>query len=186
MTLHLLIDKRREPVRDVVALYLTEPTPDNIARISEDVALGLYDAFHLNFTTYIPRPLLEQLARETVQKQCAQSIACVYDQYCHYVALEPQLFSLNLSNSFSLINTRTTPGSQLDAFVRTVVDGLFSVCVTLVRSCYAHTPSSQLVCSLHTRGRVVDVLWYRALCRLFDVRLLHYLLIRLQHILQIY
>ncbi len=145
VTLHLLLDKRREPVRDVAAVYLTEPTSDNITRISEDVALGLYDVYHLNFTTSIPRPLLEQLARETVEKQCVQSIASVYDQYCHYVALEPQLFSLNLSNSFSLLNTRNTPSVQLDAFVRTVVDGLFSVCVTLVRSCHAHTLRCELV-----------------------------------------
>lgn len=33
-----------------------------MARIIEDVQRGLYDSFHLNFSTHISRPLMEKLA----------------------------------------------------------------------------------------------------------------------------
>lgn len=39
-----------------------QPTEAAIARITEDVQRGLYDSFHLNFSTHLPRPLMEKLA----------------------------------------------------------------------------------------------------------------------------
>ena len=39
-----------------------QPSEAAVARIVEDVQRGLYDSFHLNFSTHLPRPLLEKLA----------------------------------------------------------------------------------------------------------------------------
>ena len=39
-----------------------QPTEAAVARIIEDVQRGLYDSFHLNFSTHLPRPLMEKLA----------------------------------------------------------------------------------------------------------------------------
>jgi hypothetical protein len=56
----------------------------------------------------------------------------VFDQFCHFVSLESHLVSLNLPNTFSLIHSKRTPEAQQEQLVHSLVDGLFSLCVTLV------------------------------------------------------
>jgi hypothetical protein len=65
VTLHMLLDAERQPIPDVPAIYFVQPSEAAVARIVQDVARGLYDAFHLNFSTHIPRPLMEKLAAGT-------------------------------------------------------------------------------------------------------------------------
>lgn len=62
VTLYFLIDKDRKPVHDVPAVYFVQPTHPNVQRIVANASNSLYDSFHLNFSSSIPRPLLEDLA----------------------------------------------------------------------------------------------------------------------------
>lgn len=66
VTLYFLIDKDRKPVHDVPALYFVQPTHLNVQRIVADASKSLYDSFHLNFSSSVPRPLLEDLASGAV------------------------------------------------------------------------------------------------------------------------
>lgn len=59
------------------AVYFVEPTAENIGRISKDIASGLYESFYLNFSSAIPRPLLEDLAYNSVQTGSSALIAKV-------------------------------------------------------------------------------------------------------------
>ena len=61
----MLLDAERQPIPDVPAIYFVQPSEAAVARIVQDVARGLYDTFHLNFSTHIPRPLMEKLAAGT-------------------------------------------------------------------------------------------------------------------------
>eukprot|EP00455_Lapot_gusevi_P053536 TRINITY_DN8366_c0_g1_i3.p1 TRINITY_DN8366_c0_g1~~TRINITY_DN8366_c0_g1_i3.p1 ORF type:complete len:639 (-),score=163.75 TRINITY_DN8366_c0_g1_i3:10-1926(-) len=131
VTLHLLLEKDREAIGDTPAIYFVSPTEENIERICRDLAANMYESFHLNFATSLPRPLLEKLAMTTVQQQTTQKISKVYDQYCSFMSLEPQLLTLNMTNSYEIINNPSTPEAALVNFVQTVVDSLFGVCVTL-------------------------------------------------------
>ncbi|KAK4401320.1 SEC1 family transport protein SLY1 [Sesamum angolense] len=65
VTLYFLLDKDRNPVHDVPAVYFLQPTPPNVQRVISDASKALYDSFHLNFSSSIPRPLLEDLATGT-------------------------------------------------------------------------------------------------------------------------
>ena len=58
----------------------------------------------------------------------------VFDQFCHFVSLEPKLFSLNMTDSFALMNSPLTPDAQQQLFIASIVDGLFSLCATMVRA----------------------------------------------------
>ena len=51
VTLHLLLDNERQPIHDVPAVYFVRPTAHNVARISADFAAGLYESYHLNFSS---------------------------------------------------------------------------------------------------------------------------------------
>lgn len=114
-------------------IYFIAPTKDNIRRVCQDLDVGLYSppslvnaaegnggGIYLNFTSSIPRILLEELAQHCVQhgtngmivKVCKgwntihlilsiiefifffSFIFKVYDQYLDYVCLENNLFTL--------------------------------------------------------------------------------------------
>ncbi|GFH10185.1 SEC1 family transport protein SLY1, partial [Haematococcus lacustris] len=131
VTLHLSLEADRQAIPDVPAIYLVQPLPQHVDRIVSDAAAGLYETMHLNFTTSLPSRLLEQMAVGAVRAGASQRVAKVYDQYLSFVALEPTLFTLGLPNAYVELNDPAAKDSQIEAAVQSVVDGLFSVCVTL-------------------------------------------------------
>mmetsp|Transcript_4480 Transcript_4480/g.12207 ORF Transcript_4480/g.12207 Transcript_4480/m.12207 type:complete len:674 (+) Transcript_4480:138-2159(+) len=131
VTLHLMLEAERQPIPDVPAVYLVQPSQANAERIIADAAAGLYEAMHLNFTSSLPSRTLESIAAGTVRAGAAHRIAKLYDQYLAFIALEPSLFSLGQPNCYVELNDPSAKDTQIEAAVGHIVDGLFSVCVTL-------------------------------------------------------
>ena len=67
ITLHLALESDRQPIPDVPAVYLMQPTPFNIERVSMDASSCLYESMHLNFTSTLPTRVMEQLASSVVK-----------------------------------------------------------------------------------------------------------------------
>jgi len=124
------LDDARERIEDTPAVYLLEPTPENVSRIARDCKAALYDKVYLNFCSPISRVLMGDLAKQTLDKGAFKSIAKVYDQYCDFVCLDRQLVSLDMKNSFLRL-TRPKSDQALMTYVDRIVDSLFSVFVTL-------------------------------------------------------
>ncbi|WMV51679.1 hypothetical protein MTR67_045064 [Solanum verrucosum] len=131
VTLYFLIDKDRKPVHDVPAVYFVQPTHLNVQRIISDASSSLYDSFHLNFSSSIPRPLLEDLASGTINSESIERIAKVHDQYLEFVTLEDNLFSLAYKNCYLQLNDPSAGDKEIDEIVEKIVSGLFSVLATL-------------------------------------------------------
>ncbi|CAD6931330.1 unnamed protein product [Tilletia caries] len=95
ITLHMQLHANDRPsLPDVPAIYLVQPTLANLKRIAEDLNKGLYDAAYINFTSQLPRSMLEEFAAMVARDGTSESVKQVYDQYLDYVVLEPSLFSL--------------------------------------------------------------------------------------------
>ena len=75
------IDSPRDQISDAVAVYFVMPTPQNVSRMCEDCRAQLYDKYYLNFVTAIPRPLLEELAKTSLETNCVSQIAKVRECY---------------------------------------------------------------------------------------------------------
>ena len=155
ITLHMALSAPRERVPDVPAIYLCRPTADNIAAIARDVRRGIYDSTHLNFSTPIPRAMLEQLAQAILLEPeaalapagrpaqaanplnsgaaAASRIVRVLDQYCEFISLEEQLFTLNSTDSFLKLHGASTPAEEAAMFahVEEMVESLFCVVVSM-------------------------------------------------------
>ncbi|GAB4849105.1 Vesicle trafficking between the ER and Golgi [Ancistrocladus abbreviatus] len=131
VTLYFLIDKERKPVNDVPAVYFVQPTSKNIQRIISDTSKSLYDLFHLNFSSSIPRPLLEELASGTLKSDSIHRVSKVHDQYLEFVTLEDNLFSLADKNCFVQLNDPSAGDREIEAIVDRIVGGLFCVLATL-------------------------------------------------------
>jgi hypothetical protein len=67
----------RQAIPDVPAIYFVSPTRENVQRIARDCVAKLYDSVHLNFSSAIPRPLLEELADTTLEADATSRIAKV-------------------------------------------------------------------------------------------------------------
>ena len=53
ITLYFTIDKERQTIPDVPAVYFVQPTAANVERIIKDASKGIYENFHLNFSSSV-------------------------------------------------------------------------------------------------------------------------------------
>jgi hypothetical protein len=120
VTLHLLLDADRQPIADVPAVYYVSPTPRNVARIAKDFKDGLYEAYHLNFSSSLPRPLLEQLANDAVKFDAAAKVERVFDMHSDFVSLSDDVFTLAQADAYVNLNDPTMKDADVErgAFVR--------------------------------------------------------------------
>ncbi|KAG0645093.1 sly1 [Hyphodiscus hymeniophilus] len=133
VTMHMHIASARHPIPDVPVLYLVEPTASNLHSITSDLSKGLYSPAYINFLSSIPRPLLEDFAKQTAEAGTSESIAQFYDQYLNFIVGEPDLFSLGMrkENTYWALNSARTQDEELDHVIDRIVSGLFSVMVTM-------------------------------------------------------
>lgn len=114
VTLHLMLEADRQPIPDVPAVYLVQPSTPNAERIVADAAAGLYEAMHLNFTSSLPSRTLESIAAGTVRAGAAHRIAKLYDQYLSFIALEPSMFSLGQPHAYVELNDPSAKDTQIE------------------------------------------------------------------------
>ncbi|CAL3967383.1 unnamed protein product [Diplocarpon coronariae] len=133
VTMHMHIASSRHPIPDVPVLYVVEPTASNLTSITSDLSRGLYSPAYINFLSSIPRPLLEDFAKQTTEAGTSESIAQFYDQYLNFIVGEPDLFSLGMrkDNTYWALNSALTKDEELDNVVDRIVSGLFSVMATM-------------------------------------------------------
>ncbi|KAI0133940.1 Sec1-like protein [Xylariales sp. AK1849] len=133
VTMHMHLSASRHPIPDVPVIYLLEPNAKNLEGITDDLQKGLYSPAYINFTSSIPRPLLEDFASQTATAGTSEHISQLYDQYLNFVVAEPDLFSLGMQkeNTYWALNSAKTRDEELDHVVDRIVSGLFSVVVTM-------------------------------------------------------
>ncbi|KAM0923414.1 hypothetical protein ACQ4PT_005555 [Festuca glaucescens] len=157
VTLHLNIDKARQQVPDAPAVYLVRPTPANAGRIAADAAAGLYASFHINFSTSVPRPVLERLASATAATRSAHRVARVADQYLDFICLEDGLFSLAQPRAYVSLNDPAAADADITAVVDAIALGLFCVASTLgtvpIIRCARGGPAEMVAAALDARLR---------------------------------
>ncbi|KHJ35593.1 putative snare docking complex subunit [Erysiphe necator] len=133
VTMHMNIASNRYPIPDVPVLYFLEPSPRNLQLITSDLSRGLYSPAYINFLSSIPRPLLEDFAKQTAEAGTSENIAQFYDQYLNFIVSEPDLFSLGMrkQNAYWALNSALTSDDALEQIINNTVSGLFSVMVTM-------------------------------------------------------
>lgn len=135
VTLHMLLHSERGEVPDVPAIYFCQPTEENLVRIGQDFADGLYSSYFLNFISPISRQKMEDLALAALHAGCQANIKKVYDQYVNFICLEDDMFTLKHQGaealSYYAINRGDVKDSDIDLIMDSIVDSLFSVFVNL-------------------------------------------------------
>lgn len=157
VTLYFLIDKERQMIPDVPAVYFVRPDPVNIARIVADATRGLYDSIHLNFSSSLPRVLLEDLATGVVKSDSVHRVGKIYDQYLDFVTLEENLFSLAQHSTYVQLNDPKAGDKEIESIVERIVSGLFcmlaTLCVVPIIRCARGGPAEMVAAALDARIR---------------------------------
>ena len=130
ITVHYLINQHRAPINDVPAIYFISPTLQNVESIINDIQNDNYSEFYINFSSTLPRDLLETLAKKVTLLGKADKIKQVFDQYLDFIVTEPELFSLEIPNTYSLLNNPSTTEETINTLCEKVADGLFNTVIT--------------------------------------------------------
>ncbi|XP_042479187.1 SEC1 family transport protein SLY1 [Macadamia integrifolia] len=157
VTLYFLIDKERKPVPDVPAVYFVQPSASNMQRIVADLSAPLYENFHLNFSSSIPRPLLENLASGAAESDSVDRVSKVHDQYLEFITLEDNMFSLAQKLCYVQLNDPSAGDREIEGIIEKIVSGLFCVLVTLgvvpIIRCPRGGPAEMVASELDSRLR---------------------------------
>ncbi|EAY09549.1 Sec1 family protein [Trichomonas vaginalis G3] len=130
VTYHGLITSKRDPIPDISAVYLVEPTPENCAIISNDIQNSLYDSVYINFISKISEESLRNLAEQVAQNSDGRCVRAVFDQYVDFSSPDPGLFTLfeNRSCMKDIYSFKAQDTAE-QAF-RDIASGLVSVFLT--------------------------------------------------------
>ncbi|GAA5970900.1 hypothetical protein JCM8115_007034 [Rhodotorula mucilaginosa] len=112
VTLHVQLHADRPSLPDVPAVYFVSPTSANIQRIASDLRKGLYASTYINFTSALPKHLLEEFAETVAKDGTVEGVEQVYDQHLDYLVLAPSLFSLAPSLSAASPSPSTSSSSS--------------------------------------------------------------------------
>lgn len=131
ITVHAVISSQRSPLPDVPAIYFVEPTVENVSIIIDDLQADKYESFYINFTLSINRELLEEFAKKVSLCGKGSKIKQVYDQYLDFIVTEPNLFSLDMQNTFTKFNNPQTSEDSIHRYARDIADGLLASLITI-------------------------------------------------------
>ncbi|OHT12159.1 Sec1 family protein [Tritrichomonas foetus] len=131
VTFYGSIKQKREPIPDVSAVYLLEPTPENLRLIAQDCATPLYDQMYINFLSPISSQDLEYFASEVNHFSDGQCIHAIFDQYIEFSSIDPNLFTLyEQDNTMESVFGFKTTDELLETTCRAIGSSLASVFLT--------------------------------------------------------
>jgi sec1 family domain-containing protein 1 len=114
-------------VSDAPAVYFIRPNETNLARVADDCAKQLYRCCYIHFLTRIERPALEYFAQLLLSTNSMSMVSKIYDEYLDTISLEPNLFTLNIRDSFCAYNNPSNSEAEIRSFMSRVSMGLFSL-----------------------------------------------------------
>lgn len=89
-------------------MYFVSPTSENVARIAKDVGARLYESTYINFTSALPRALMDEFAQQVARHGQGAQIRQVFDQFLDFIVLQPNLFQLLPRTGAPTERVRTT------------------------------------------------------------------------------
>ena len=149
ITLHMLLETKREQIRDIDAIYFIAPSNHSISRLVFDLSSNVYDKYHVNFCSPVKRELLELFARQYVEKGCTSDVRII-ERTLDYVSLENNLFLLNDKRSFVKVHGKQDD-EAVERYLNRCADTLYSIvrCVgNDIHMRYLRNGPSEYICKL--------------------------------------
>merc|ERR1712212_217984 len=123
------LEKARQPIHSMEAIYLITPTEESVNAFINDFkssSSGLYKAAHVYFTQAIPDPLFKTLS----QSAAAKEIKSLVEVNISFTPYESQVFSLAIDPSISLLYSSPKENTVQD-LVEKMAEQVATLCTTL-------------------------------------------------------
>lgn len=129
VTLNLHLFSERDKIHGVNALYLVQPSTENINQIIEDISQDLYDSMYINFTYPISPENLQKFANAVGKYSAISKIQQIQQHYIDFVSLSPRHFTFSMKQVYSQLKTFTS--TQKSEKLDHIAVSLFSVLKSL-------------------------------------------------------
>ncbi|KAJ3378709.1 vacuolar sorting protein VPS33/slp1, partial [Entophlyctis sp. JEL0112] len=155
VTIVEMLELRRTPFPDTDAVYLLMPTPESVDLLIQDYTRGKppYAAVHLFFISALSDTLFDKIKKSPVQRH----VQTLKELNMDFLALEPQVFSLDLPNALPAVINAQTP-SHLNYELAPVAKRLVSVLATLGEYPYIryYSPPTPTITPASSNGPLVE------------------------------
>ncbi|SOV77324.1 Sec1 family protein, putative [Plasmodium sp. gorilla clade G3] len=155
VTLNMNIQKERNSIPEVNAVYLIDNNKENIDKVIEDMVKNMYGSYYINFLSYVSQENFEYFASECVKNNIVSYISKITDRYIKFISLSSSTFSLNIPYCFKILHE--TDDELIKNVMNKITEGLISFLVTLgvvpiIRvSSNSSNPSKMIAHKLHEK-----------------------------------
>jgi vacuolar protein sorting-associated protein 45 len=122
----------------MAAVCLLRPVPENIRALLAHLKEPKFKEYHIFFTNIVTQDLLRKLA----DADHLQVVKQVQEYYADFYAVNPELFSLNLSGSLSLSRPRSAYSVHETAALSRSMQGLLAALLSLKMKPYVRFQAS--------------------------------------------
>ena len=132
------LDAAHNNMTHMSAVCLLRPVPENIRSLMAHLKEPKFKEYHIFFTNIVTQDNLRKLA----DADHLQVVKQVQEFYADYYAVNPELFSLNLSGSLSLSRPRSSYSVHETSALGRSMQGLLAVLLSLKMKPYVRFQSS--------------------------------------------
>lgn len=135
--------RSNERMKYLKCIVFVRPTDENVAALAEELSSPKFGSYYLYFSNILPRTDIKLLA----EKDQSESVREIKEVYADYLAINPDLFSLNIPTSLHAL-------TWLPSALNRSIDGIVSVLLSLkirpvIRYRVSSTPAQQLAKKLY-------------------------------------
>jgi len=128
--MHINIKEKKERVNDVMAIYVINPTDENLKTLKNDIEKSLYDNYFINFVEKVEEKKLQSFFSDLIQTDKYNRIYKVMVHPLGFNLFHPRIFSLNIKDAYSLLNSPNIKDDQINSYFEKVGNGLFDMLFT--------------------------------------------------------
>lgn len=125
------VKEKKERISDVMAIYIVRPTEENFKIINNDLERSIFDNYYINFVEKCEESILTSFFSDLVHTGNYNRIYKIQINPFGFFLYHPQVFSLNIPNTYTFINSPGTKETEINSYFDQVGTGIFNALFTL-------------------------------------------------------
>lgn len=121
------IKDKKDRISDVMAIYIVNPTEENLKLIKNDIEKNVFDNFFINFVEKCDDNRLQAFFSDLIQTDKHSRIYKIMVHPLGFNVYHPRVYSLNIKNSYYLLNSPNVKDDDINNYFEKIGNGLFDL-----------------------------------------------------------